>query len=67
MAQPQTLSQPSFFRHLLCPACLAPMNVRLAEVADGKERIQFVCDRCGTQAERSTKISRSRAIGGPLK
>src|SRR5262249_51378582 len=57
MPQPQSLSRPSFFRHLLCPSCLTPMHVRLAGVAAGKERIQFVCDRCGTEAERNTKSS----------
>jgi RNase P subunit RPR2 len=62
MPQPQSLSRPSLFRHLLCPRCLTPMQIRLAEVAGGKERIQFVCDHCGTQAERTTK-SASRAIG----
>ncbi len=57
MPQPQNLSHASLFRHLLCPSCLTPMHVRLAQVAGGKERIQFVCDRCGTQAERNTKSS----------
>ena len=36
MPQAQSLSQHSFFRHLICPSCLTPMHVRLAEVAGGK-------------------------------
>jgi hypothetical protein len=36
MPQPQSLSQPSVFRHLPCPSCLTPMHVRLAEVSGGK-------------------------------
>jgi RNase P subunit RPR2 len=63
MPQPQSLSQVSLFRHLLCPSCLTPMHVRMAEVAVGKERIQFVCDGCGTQAERNMKNSPVRTIG----
>jgi hypothetical protein len=62
MPQPQRLLQPSFFRHLVCPSCLTPMHVRLAEVAGGKEWIQFVCDRCGAQQERNTKRSAVDAI-----
>ena len=63
MLQAQSLSQHSFFRHLICPSCLTPMHVRLAEVAGGKERIQFACYRCGTEAERNTQSSALRAIG----
>jgi len=61
MPQPQSLSRPPLFRHLLCPTCLTPMHVRLGEVADGKERIQFICDRCGAQSERNTERSPLRA------
>jgi len=39
-------------RHLLCPTCLKPMHIGTAEVtADGRAKIQFVCDSCGAQTD----------------
>lgn len=40
-------------RHLLCPTCLKPTHIRVAEVtADGRAKVQFVCDSCGAQIVR---------------
>jgi hypothetical protein len=52
MNKTQEPCQLSVVRHLLCPTCLKPMHIRLAEVSPGREKIQFTCDSCGTQTER---------------
>jgi DNA polymerase III alpha subunit (gram-positive type) len=35
---------------LTCPNCQRPMRIRTVEVADGREKIDLNCDRCGTEA-----------------
>lgn len=33
----------------LCPKCLLPMRVRLAEADEGKVRVRFQCTPCDTE------------------
>ena len=67
MPQLQGIGRASFVRHLLCPGCLTPMRIRLAEVADGQEIIQFACDRCDAQSVRNLNSSPARVIPNSMK
>jgi hypothetical protein len=56
MPQPQERNSSPIMLHLICPTCLAPMRIRFAEVdRDGKEKIQFTCDNCGTETVRESR------------
>jgi len=53
MPQPHKRGALSVVCHLLCPSCLKPTHIRIAEVAeDGGQKIQFVCDSCGVETVR---------------
>ena len=55
MPEPGKSEMPKLPMHLTCPSCLTPMRIRTAEAADGRDRIQFVCANCGTEAVRDRK------------
>ena len=67
MPQLQGIGRPSFVRHLLCPGCLTPMHIRLAEVAEGREIIQYACNRCDAQSVRNSNSSPARVIRDTMK
>jgi hypothetical protein len=49
MPRPRQFDAPSAPQVLTCPDCFKPMRIVFIEEDDGRERIKFVCDDCGTE------------------